>query len=199
VYGDDTIAGLDLFDRFPEDIKQKVEKWLGMTLDPFEISTFTSNENQEQNANFLQTYDYYGLPGRDLNTVIRLLALPKKNSTSYVDNAYKITGTIYTGPGNYAATQLICDYRDWLRWRNLPDHYRASGECPLPNYIGEDAMRISMRISLINYLKTNVNWVGDKATNVMWWLNKESYSPKRNSKFEMLYRKAMLNMPIYNK
>jgi hypothetical protein len=190
VYGDDTIAGLELFHKFPDDIVEKIKNWLGMNVDPFEISMFTSKRFQEENANFLQTYDYHGLPGRSTQTTLRLLMLPKKRSRGYYDNSFKVTGTIYTGPGNHEAVDLICDFRDWCRWKSIPRYNRKKDKFPLKNMVGPIAKRISQRVALINYLKTPIPWV-DKDVNTLWWLNKESYSRSHDPKLVKILEKQI--------
>jgi hypothetical protein len=172
VYGDDTIAGIPGIQEFPENITDIIKTELGVTVDPFEISTFTSSEDQHLNANFLKTYDYFGFPGRTKEDVMELLMYPKKYSVNKWDNSFKITGTLYTGPGNPLSIDILCEFRDWLR-----NTFMAKEKVyPFKNQRGNIAKRISMRTAIINYYKTPIPCIGDKNNNMLWWLEKESYA-----------------------
>jgi hypothetical protein len=174
VYGDDTYVGLDTDVVIPDDIEEQITKILGMKVDPFKVSVFSDDAHPELAANFLQTYDYYGLPGRDVDTIFRILSTPKNRSKGYYDNSYKIVGTIYTGPGNMEATQLILDFRDWLRRKA----FSKIGLKPPPRMVGEKAGLLTFRIAMRNYFFYTSNWY-DKPRDVLYWLEKETYASYR--------------------
>jgi hypothetical protein len=171
VYGDDTYVGLDTDVEIPDDIEEQITKILGMKVDPFKVSVFSDDYHPELAANFLQTYDYYGLPGRDIDTIFRILNTPKNISKGYYDNSFKIVGTIYTGPGNMEATQMILDFRDWLRHKA----YARLDMRPPPAKVGEKAGLLTFRLAIRNYFFYTSNWY-DRARDVLYWLEKETYA-----------------------
>jgi hypothetical protein len=171
VYGDDTFAGLPLDVTFPDNVEDKIFELLGMTVDPFKVSVFSDDAHPELAANFLQTYDYYGLPGRDIDTIFRIMSTPKNISRGYYDNSFKIVGTVFTGPGNIEATDMILHFRDWLRIKA----YSNIGLDPPKTKIGEKAAQLTFRLAIRNYFQINSKWY-DKERSVLYWLDKETYS-----------------------
>jgi hypothetical protein len=171
VYGDDTFAGLPIDVEIPNDIEDQITRILGMKVDPFKVSTFVDYNHPHLGANFLQTYNYYGLPGRDIDTVFRLMSTPKNISKGYYDNSYKIIGTIFTGPGNMEATDMILHFRDWLRIKAFA-HF---GLDPPAKMIGSKAADLTFRLAMRNYFTINVSW-HDKERSVLYWLDKETYA-----------------------
>lgn len=171
VYGDDTFAGLPVDVEIPDDIEDQITRILGMKVDPFKISTFTDERHPELGANFLQTYSYYGLPGRDTDTIFRIMSTPKNISRGYYDNSFKIIGTVFTGPGNLEATELILSFRDWLRFKA----FAKVGADPPPAMVGAKAADLTFRLAIRNYFQINSSWY-DKERSVLYWLDKETYS-----------------------
>jgi hypothetical protein len=187
VYGDDTIAGLPDSVVFPPNMEEKAMQWLGMKLDPFSISLFQDDDHPELAANFLKTASYYGLPGRSVDDIFRILDAPKNRSYGYYDNSYKIVGTLYTGPGNFEASKLVTDFRDWLRRKT----FKNKGVDPIRNSVGEKAAWFTYRQSFRNYYTDSIPWV-DKELPVLYWLAKESYV-EYNRDFESRENKRILS------
>jgi hypothetical protein len=171
VYGDDLICSLGNHVKLPSDLPDIVLDELGMNIDPVSTSVFEDLNIPSEGANLLQTYSFYGLPGRLTDRIVNIIQCEKKRSKGYYDRSMGINGSLYTGPGNLDSNNILFKYRDWLRG----EANRINGTSIVTFDMGKRAWAISFKSSVSNYYQKltfgDTTWI-----NPLWWTEGERYA-----------------------